>query len=196
MGYFTVAQAAALVGTTVHIATLVDFEFSDAPVYVWNGFGTRIFNSKLYLGVGDLGAIEGLEESRGAVSQQVTFILSGVPDSPAGILARVISAIDVVQGNIAVVSIQLFDGDWTAIGLPAPVYFGRMMPPRVTKEAATETEGARRTITLPTENLFYGRHRPPSGRYTDREQQQRFPGDRFLEYVPKLVNATIIWPDY
>lgn len=196
MGYFSVDQANALIGETVRMATLVDFEFSDTPVYVWNGFGTRTFNSKSYLGVGDLGSIDGLEESRGAVSHQVTFTLSGVPDSPAGILARAISSIDVVQGNLAIVSVQLFYGDWSMIGLPVPVYAGRMMPPRVTKEAATETDGARRTIMLPTENIFYGRHRPPSGRFTDREQQQRWPGDLFCEHIPKLINLSLNWPDY
>jgi len=185
----------------VRVATLVDLEFGGTPpdggpVYIWNGFGTRDFDGRTYLGSGDLGQIEGLEEARNPVSHQVTFTLSGVPDSPADLLARVLEASDIVQGRLAIVSLQLFDASWQPTGGPIPIYFGVMMPPRVTREPATETAGARRTLSLPTENLFFGRGRPAAGRYTDREQQTRYPGDRFCEYAAQLVNKSINWPDY
>lgn len=196
MGFFSTAEANALAATTVRVASLVDLMFTDAPTYLWNGFGTRVFDGKAYLGCGDLGSIEGLEEARNPVSQQVTFTLSGVPDSPADLLAKALEETDIVQGNLAIVSLQLFDDDWQTVGDPIPIYFGIMQPPRVTREAATETSGARRLLVLPTENLFYGRGRPPAGRYTDREQQARYPDDRFCEYTSQLVNKTIIWPDF
>lgn len=199
--FFTPEEAAALSQTVVRLATLVDLEFGGTPpdggpVYIWNGFGTRVFGGKTYWGAGDLGTIEGLEEARNPVSHQVTFTLSGVPDSPADILAKALEAADIVQGRLAVVSLQLFDGAWQAVGSAIPIYFGVMMPPRVTREAATELAGARRTLVLPTENLFFGRGRPAAGRYTDREQQTRYPGDLFCQYVSQLVSQTINWPDY
>jgi hypothetical protein len=201
MAFFSPAEAALLALGTVRVATLVDLEFGGTPpeggpVYIWNGFGTRTFAGRTYLGCGDLGNIEGLEEARLPVSHQVTFTLSGVPDSPADILAKVLEASDIVQGRLAIVSLQLFDGAWATAGSPIPIYFGVMMPPRVTREPATEATGARRVLTLPTENLFFGRGRPAAGRYTDREQQTRYPGDRFCEYTAQLVNMTINWPDY
>lgn len=201
MGFFTPAAAAALARGLVRVATLVDLNFGGTPpeggpVYLWNGFGTRQFDGRSYWGAGDIGQIEGLEEIRGPVSHAVTFTLSGVPDSPADLLAKALELSDIVQGRLAIVSLQLFDGAWAAEGAPIPVYFGVMQPPRVTRERATETAGARRILTLPTENLFFGRGRPAAGRYTDREQQMRYPGDRFCEYTPQLVNATINWPDY
>lgn len=196
MAYFTVEQAAVLAASTVRVATLVDLEIDYDPLYLWNGHGQRTFGGKLYTGCGDLGSIEGLEEARSAVSQQVTFTLSAADDAPANLLTAVLEASDRIQGRIAVVSLQLFDESWAALYAPIPIYFGLMMPPRVTRTAATETSGATRTMQLPTENLFFGRHRPPAGRYTDKEQQARFPGDRFSEYVPQLVNLSIVWPDY
>jgi hypothetical protein len=196
MGYFSPAEAAQLAASTVRVATLVEFQFTGETTYLWNGFGNRNFGGHLYLGCGDLGGIDGLEEVRGTQSQQVTFTLSGVPDSPAGLLAKALDAADIIQGNLAIVSLQLFGEGWDAIGSPIPVYFGIMMPPRVERTAATETSGATRTLVLPTENIFFGRHRPPAGRYTDKEQQQRWPGDRFCEYVPQLVNLSLVWPDY
>lgn len=196
MGFFTAAESAALAATTVRVALLADFEFTASPVYVWNGFGSRVLGGKTYLGAGDLGAIEGLEEARNAVSQQVTFTLSAVADGPADLLAKALADPDIVQGNLAIVSLQLFDADWQASGDPIPIYFGLMQPPRVAREPATADRGARRVLMLPTENLFFGRARPPAGRYTDREQQTRFAGDKFCEYTPQLVNLSIRWPDY
>lgn len=185
----------------MRIATLVDLLFGGTPpeggpVYLWNGFGTRQFAGKTYWGSGDIGQIEGLEEIRGPVSHSVTFTLSGVPDSPADLLAKALEATDIVQGRQCIVSLQLFDGAWAAEGDPMAVYIGLMMPPRVTRQAATETSGARRTLVLPSENAFFARGRPAAGRYTDREQQTRFPNDRFCEYTAQLVNQTLVWPDY
>lgn len=196
MSYFTTEEAAYLAATTVRLATLVEFRFTGQTTFLWNGFGQRDFAGQTYIGCGDMGTIEGLEEARGVQSQQVTFTLSGVSDSPADLLSVVLNASDLVQGNIAVVSLQLFDAAWVAVGNPIPVYFGIMMPPRVAREAATETDGARRTLVLPTENIFFSRHRPPSGRYTDQEQKLRQPGDRFCEYTPQLANLVINWPDF
>ena len=201
MAFFTPDEAAALARSTVRVGTLVDLEFggtppSGGPVYLWNGFGTRVFAGKTYLGAGDLGNIDGLEEARNPVSHQVTFSLSGVPDSPADLLARALAEADNIQGRLAIVSLQLFDGAWQPAGSPIAIYFGICMPPRVELQPATETIGARRTLQLPTENLFWGRGRPAAGRYTDREQQTRYSGDRFLEYTASLVNQTLTWPDY
>ena len=201
MPLFTPEELAVLSASTVRVATLVDFMFGGSPpdggpAYLWNGFGQRMFAGKTYIGCGDLGTIEGLEETRDSQAHQVTFTLSGVPDSPVDLLAKAIAATDIVQGNIVSVSLQLFDDNWNNISAPIAIYFGIMQQPKVTRETATPETGARRIITLPAENLFYGRARPPAGRYTDAEQQQRFPGDLFCQYTPQMVNLSIAWPDY
>jgi hypothetical protein len=196
VSFFTVEEAAQLAATTVRIAMLVDLMFDGQPTYIWNGFGQRTFAGKTYIGCGDLGSIEGLEETRGPQSHQVTLQLSAVSDSSADLLARVLEESDTVQGRLAIISMQLFDADWAAFNDPIPIFFGLMQPPRVAREGATEEQGAKRVIQLPVENLFFKRGRVPAGRYTDREQQTRYPGDRFAEYTAQLVNKTIIWPDY
>jgi len=201
VAFFSPDEAAALARSTVRVGTLVDFLFGGTPpdggpVYLWNGFGTRIFDGKTYLGAGDLGNIDGLEEARHPVSHQVTFSLSGVPDSPVDLLAKALAEADNIQGRDVFVALQLFDGAWQPVGNPIQIYWGRCMPPRVQLQPASETQGAQRTLLLPTENLFWGRGRPAAGRYTDREQQMRYPADRFCEYTATMVNLTLTWPDY
>lgn len=181
---------------TLNAGLLCDFDFDGAPTYIWNGFGPRTIGGKAYIGCGDLGTIEGLEEVRNAQSQRVTFTLSGVADSPVDLLAIALDSADIVQGRTVIVYEQLFNADWSTLGDPIALYQGIMQQPRVTREAATESQGARRIITLGSENYFYGRSRPPAGRYTDREQQFRYPGDLFCSFVPMLTNQVIAWPDY
>jgi hypothetical protein len=196
LSFFTVEEAAKLAATTVRLAMLVDLMFDGQPTYIWNGFGQRTFAGKTYIGCGDLGSIEGLEETRGPTSHQVTLTLSAVNDSAADLLARVLEESDTVQGRLAIISVQLFTADWAAFNDPIPIFFGLMQPPRVARESATDDQGARRVIQLGVENLFYRRGRIPAGRYTDREQQSRHPSDRFCEYTPQLTNKVLNWPDY
>jgi len=175
---------------------LVDFDWVGAPTYLWNGHGNRTFAGKTYIGCGDVGNIEGLEEARGTQANQVTFTLSGVADSPADLLAKAIDDTDIVQGRVVAVSIQLFDGAWATISTPRLIWFGFCQQPRVTRDAASSEVGARRILTLPAEGMFVGRARPAAGRYTNMEQQARFPGDLFCEYTSQLVNLSIVFPDY
>jgi hypothetical protein len=196
MALFSPEELEALSASTVRLATLVDFDWVGAPTYLWNGTGTRVFAGKTYIGCGDVGSIEGLEEARGTQANQVTFTLSGVADSPADLLAKAIDDTDIVQGRVVAVSIQLFNQDWAVLSDPILIWFGFCQQPRVTREAASTEVGARRILTLPAEGMFVGRARPAAGRYTDREQQARFPGDLFCTYVSQLVNKSVIWPDF
>ena len=36
--------------------------------------------------------------------------------------------------------------------------------------------------------------RPRAGRFNNEDQQSYWPGDRFFEYVPQMVEKQIIWP--
>lgn len=196
MGLFSAPQLAALAGKTVRAATLCDFDFDGQPTYLWNGFGEIVIASKTYLGAGESGAIEGLEDIRLPESQRVTFTLSGVSDGPADLLSIALDDTDIVQGRSVTVYQAFFDDAWAAIGDPVAIYQGIMQQPRVTRERMTEGGGARVTISLPAENLFFARARPPAGRYTAAEQNRRFAGDKFCDATAMLANATFAWPDY
>lgn len=47
------------------------------------------------------------------------------------------------------------------------------------------------TITLNSETRFRDLERPRTKRYTDAEQQKRYPGDKGLEYVPSMQDKEI-----
>lgn len=196
MAFFDAAQLAQLSASTVRLATLVDFEFDSGTQRVWNGAGKLIAAGEQYDGLamgGGLAGIEGLIYSASPESKQITLTLSGVKES---LLAIAIAETDQVEGRICVISFQLFDDEWQTIGDPMEPFFGVMQRPKVTRTPLDKETGGQQVIQLPVENLFFGRARPAAGRFTDRDQNIRYPGDRFFAYVGSLISKVVVFPDY
>lgn len=196
MSFFTADQLALLSASTVRLATLVDFEFDSITHRVWNGAGRLIAGGQEYVGLGlggGLAGIEGLIYSPTPESKQVTLSLSGVDES---LLALALAETDQTEGRLCIISFQLFDASWQPIGSPMEPFFGIMQKPKVTRSPLDKDGGGQQVIQLPVENLFFGRSRPAAGRYTDRDQNLRYPGDRFFAYVGSLVSKVITWPDF
>lgn len=175
---------------TVRVATLVEFRF-DPPTRLWNGPGPLIAGGHEWKGFNALGQIDGLVESRSGESSQVRFTLSGT-DAEMNRLAMRAAAEQ--AGALAIVYQQLFDEDWQTVGVPLPVWMGLTQPMSATSTAGEEGTGNQRSLTLPAENLFSGRSRPPAGTNSDRDQKTRFAGDKFLEFQPRMRNFTYVWP--
>lgn len=190
MGFFTKAQAEALAKATVRCATLVDFAF-DKPVRVWNGMRELTAGGRQWSPLYGLGQIDGVTAARSAESQEVVFTLSGVNSE---IVSLVMGDADRVQGRIVTAAFQLFRDDWQTEGDPFVFWFGLCQSMRATRSEMGPESGAQRTVSITAENLFFNRSRPPAGRYTDRDQKKRFPGDRILEFTPQLRNFLYAWP--
>lgn len=196
MSFFTSDQLALLSSSTVRLATLVDFEFDSGTQRVWNGAGKLIAAGQQYDGLamgGGLAGIEGLVYSPTPESKQITLTMSGIKES---LLALAIADTDQVEGRICIISFQLFDDEWQTIGDPMSPIFGVMQKPKVTRTPMDRESGGQQIIQLPVENLFFGRARPAAGRFTDRDQNLRFPGDRFFAYVGSLLSKVITFPDF
>ena len=189
--YFTPGEVDILSETTVRTATLVDLHFASGIDYVWNGWGRREMGGHTYLGLGHLGSISGLSQDRGPASRQFTLQFSAVEEAWLGLA---LAETDEVQGRLVVVKMQLFNENWVAVGSPIPLRFGIMGSPRITRSESTGAQGPTRDIVVPCENLFFKRSRPPAGRWNDRDQQTRFPGDEFFEFTPSLVMKVVTWP--
>lgn len=190
MGIFSASELAILAKSTVRVALLVELQFS--PVLrLWNGARNLTAGGYEWSGLGGLGKIDGLQESRSAESSQVRFTLSG---TNAEINALAVADSEDQTGKLALVYFQFFADDWQTVGSPKLIWAGLTQPMTATRISGEEGEGAQRSIMLPAENLFYGRARPRAGLYTDRDQQARHSGDKFFEFQPQLRNLTYVWP--
>lgn len=183
-------------GSVVRCDLLVEMAFRSETIRVWNGNTELMAGGRKWLPMYGYGIVDGLSMPTSAVSESITLQLNGLPNQAADFLKVAIDETPEVDQRTVTVFIQLFNEDWQPYGVPAPIWWGYMQPPRISRTQVRDLEGAVQTITLTAENAFFGRSRPPFGRYTDRDQQNRSPGDRFFQFTASLVYKSFRYPDY
>lgn len=196
MAFFTEDQITALTERTVRFDFLIKMDFTSETVYAWNGEYPLTIDGNTYKPFHGFVVIDGLGQNSGTDSAQVSFTVSGIPDQDPDLLGKILSSSDEVSGQFITVSLQLFDDEWQPVGTPITIWWGFMQPPRVSRSPTNSSTGQVQSITMTAENVFYNRSRPPRGRYTDRDQQSRYDGDLFFQFVPSLLNFSTTYPDY
>lgn len=197
MGLFPETIAHSLAGGRVDFAWLVRFNFTSEIMRLWRGNGElTTTDSAKWEGIGQLGAVSGIEQAINGEAPQATFTLSGI-DADIMRLARDEFEAQ-VRGRLVYALIQFFGVDdaddpdnQRPLDSPYPLWCGRMLTPTFVFEASGE-----RSVTIAAESLFSLRSRPQYAMYTDADQRRRFPGDRGFEFVGSLVNKVVTWPDY
>lgn len=196
MSFFTPEQIAALSASTVRVDFLTKMEFKSGTSYLWNGNTDLGTGGQTWKPMHGAGVIDGLSAPTGTAAEAVTFQLNGLPDQATDLLRMALEDNQDSAQRLVTVYLQLFDADWQPVGAPIGIWWGFMQPPRITRTPMQGTEGAIQSISMQAENAFFNRSRPPYGRYTDRDQQKRSPGDKFCQFVPSLLFKTFTYPDY
>lgn len=196
MAYFTDAQLGLLSKNTVQFSLLAKLEFRNGTKYVWDGEYPLTIDGNTYAPLHGVATIEGLGQNQGTDSAQITITVPGISGLDPDFLGILLDETDEVSQRMITVYMLFFDSEWQPIGSPYAIWFGFMQQPRISRPSVTDDSGWQQTVTLTAENVFYNRSRPPRGRYTDRDQQQRYPGDKFFEFVPSLFNFSTTYPDY
>lgn len=196
--FFSADQIALLSATTVRADFLCKFDFASGILRAWNGNTILAdVDDNEYLPMFGFGTIDGLGLAGvGTTSEAITLSMDGLPGMPLDFLAKALEDTREVDQQMVTVSLQLFNDDWQVSGSPIPIFNGFMQPPKITRSAMDTLEGAVQSVRLMAENIFFGRSRPPFGRNTDRDQQARFPGDKFFGFVASLLFTKIRYPDY
>lgn len=193
MSFFPAAVEAALAGANVRMTYLVKCDFATTPMYVWSGYGSLVSGGQTWQGVGELAGIEQLEQATDGTAPEAQFVLSGVD---ATIVATVRDDFtDECADQLITVYAQFFNdannAPLTLYDDPYAIWSGRMR-----RALFSLSEDGTRAITVTAESLFALRSRPNFGMYTDRDQQQRYSGDRGFEYTPRMVLKSVTWPDF
>ncbi|RUM99039.1 hypothetical protein EET67_05215 [Pseudaminobacter arsenicus] len=196
MAFFTSDQIAALSASTVRVDFLTKMEFKSGTSYLWNGNTDLMTGGQTWKPMHGAGVIDGLSAPTGTAAEAVTFQLNGLPDQATDLLRMALEDNQDSAQRLVTVYLQLFDADWQAAGAPIGIWWGFMQPPRITRTPMQGTEGAIQSISMQAENAFFNRSRPPYGRYTDRDQQKRSPGDKFFQFTPSLLFKSFTYPDY
>ena len=134
---------------------------------------------RTFLGVGVLGTISGVEESGDLKSRAIQLSLRGVPRDLV-----VVSLTEHYHGRAARLWVGLLDENHALIDTPA-LLFGGLMD-------TMDTEmGKESKITMTVLDRFSRWDTASDIRYTDEQQQARFPGDKGLEFISQVPQKEI-----
>ena len=177
--------ATALTAQAVRLAYLIELSFDSGPFRAWTG--AQDFNwaasGRVFLGLGNVLEVSGIEESQRVEANGIEITLSGVsPTMVAYALA------ENYRNRRVRVWVAFFDIDTEAlIADPVPVFAGRMDVMHIADA------GDSAQIRLTCESRLVDLRRARERRYTDEDQKEMYPADRGLEYVAGLQDREVAW---
>jgi hypothetical protein len=183
-------------GQPIRGALLCEMDFASQKMGAWNGSTKLTVNGTEFLPLFGAGTIDGLSFQNSTVSKNITITVAGVKND---ILGLALASAAEVQNRLVTIYWQLFDDNWQPIAAPPAIFFGYMQSPEVTQDEVTQdgnNTSPTQTISVPAENIWFNRSRAPGGRYTDRDQQIRSPGDKIFDFAPGLVFKNFYYPDF
>lgn len=187
--------ATATIASSVRgIAWLIALDFNSGPiryttapldVFANIGSGTVTFIG------GRMVDVSGISESENTKSDQITL---GLTINSAA-LALALGNVEGYRGKPAQLWLQLFNSTFQPNGLPVKRWAGVMDKVNVSKVKSKATGGGSTgRIEILCSRNGLARVRNADGlRLSHAQQQQRFPGDKGLEYVQTLIEKPQLW---
>lgn len=175
------AVATAIAAKVVPLAFFAEFEFSSETLRMWSGRGNKSWNGHTWIGAGEFGGISPADETSEIGASGLAFTLSGVPNE-----LRALALADAYRGRNCRAWIAILNAEEAVTG--AYQFFGGRMDV-MTITGAGETS----RISVQAESRMIDLFRARVSRYTDAEQQRRYPGDTSLSRVAKLAERPLPW---
>ncbi len=176
--------AAAKTASKAEVVTpviLVDLDFSGGAVRANSSPYTISYDGDDFLGVGNLGGISQMEEGVDMKARGISLTLSGIPTE------LVATALDEdYQGRDCKIWLAFLDSDHQLISDPVQLGPWRM-------DVMNVKMGTTATIQVTAESRMADWDRARVRRYTNDDQQDRFPGDKGFDYVAAVAEKEIVW---
>ncbi|HZP22823.1 MAG TPA: hypothetical protein VFB04_05210 [Terriglobales bacterium] len=178
----TSAMIAELAKANIRPRIFLEAEFTSGTIYVWSDVTPIDWNGHTWTGIGHLGSISPAPETTEVRADNIVISLSGIPSS---LVSKVLGE---VRPNYPVkVWFGCLSESGAVIADPYLTFQGLMDVPTIQENGQTAT------ISITVENRMVDLQRARERRYTDKDQQQLYPGDKFFEYVPSLADWNGIW---
>ena len=134
-----------------------------------------------FLGLGRLAEISPVEEGVELQAYGMTLKLSGVSAEHIAIALG-----EHYQGRAARVWLGFLDSQHAIVADPVLLFQGRM-------DDMPMVMGDSGEIVVRVESRLADWERPRVSRYTDADQQQRYPGDLGCRFAPQMVEKELVW---
>lgn len=176
---------------------LVHMDFLTTPKRWWTGWGAIESGGETWQGIGNMISISGVPTSYGPSADQITLTLSGATQEML-LLSK--EASSRVYGRDITIYQQFFDvapqdataQPWSPLG-PAFVLYAGVMDQMTLKASRGEDDNVLRTIQLTAEGIFTNRNAPPNGRWSDADQNRRYPGDEGCDRMHIYTSYSPTW---
>lgn len=170
---------------------LCQMDFATNPQNWWLGYGPLSVGDVTYQGTGDAIKISAMQLGYGTSAGMIRFT---VDNASPQMLAASDNQEAEVNARRCQVFYQLFStiesGDnhyGRLVGDPISMFVGQM------KNMTTTSTAETRQIELECYGRMSSQGKPPFGRWTDGDQQARYPGDLGLSLLPTLVDKSVTW---
>lgn len=185
MAFFTNTLATIAAGRRVGLAILVEFDFVEETIRLWDGFGTLVVDALEWQGTGGFGSISGVDFATDDTAKQVTFTLSGVDPTFVALAEDAAS----VEGRDVTIFGQFLDD--AMVPLDDRWTIRSLILDRMGYQANGPTQ---RIVSVTAETIWTNRNRAKFSFYSDQDQQARFSGDKGCEFIPTLRYKKVPWP--
>jgi hypothetical protein len=174
--------ASAMDAPILHPVFLAQIDWPTGTIRVWNGYGDLTWDGQTWVGVGHLGGISVIKESRDLAANGVTLSLSGIPSGNISLALA-----NNTQGQPAYIWVGELDVATKAFTVdPYRIFAG------IIDVCPIEDDGTTATINVNLEKEFIDT-RTEGRRYTHEDQQIDYPGDLGFEYVAGLADKPLNW---
>lgn len=187
------ANAAARIATTVRgVAALVDLDFTSGTIRYTSSPIKITVDGNMYTAYGNLVDIGTMTESESNSAEKMTLKFTVVNNA---MLALCLGNIDNYRGKAVRIYFQLMTDRFVPDGAPVRRWSGYMDKVQVTRQRSDPDGGASSgKIEIVCSRAGMARARNYQGRrLTNTQQQQRYPGDRGLEYLQALIEQPARW---
>lgn len=158
----------------------VNLFLDSGPIYIHSGIGTITWGGNAYDGVGDFGAVSQIPEDSDLQIPNLSLSLSGIPSDYYQ---------EALSQNYQGRKVQLYLGflneSFALIDTPVLEFEGEI-------DTMEFEEGDTAKVKLTVINELHRWETPNVARYTDADQQAKFPGDLGLSMVAS-VEREAIW---
>lgn len=184
----SIAVEAALLSKAMRYGFLAEI---DTPVYglthFWSGAGTLSYNGYSWIGLGLLGAIQGMGETAEVRTTETRYALAGITDNTE--LHKFLE--QPVRGHIAKAWFAVMDEQGQVI--PDPIQIDETLLDTATVSTAEDLVS---TLILVGTSAIFDFRRPKTLAITHEQQQLDYPGDTGFDRIPtEVADKQISWTD-
>lgn len=182
---------------SIRTATLVHLDWhtkddsgiwKPTPLYLTDVGQNIVWNGTTYQSLGGLGAISGIEEGFELQEYSLMLTLSGIPSEFLSQVFNDITFANAYTNRPIKIYTAFLDDNYAVVDNPVLIFAGQM-------DSALVEVGETVTVSLTVHSRLINWEITRGGRFNEEDQKVRFPDDTGFQFVKRIQNAEIYFPN-